>query len=575
MKKIWNWYYGTATIRKKLVISYLILILLPILILGLYSYHISKRSFLEQTRSTMEGNMSSIVQGMESNIQRENDNIKYLSYNVNFREKLEAGKKNVSELAQELNNSVEPTFWYFITSDDNIKSIEIYSPYVEHAIGSFLKPVEEGWEARFYQENEKTYKTRWNYEDGRIYAARTLLDAHSSSKAIGIMRVEVFEDNFISPIFQAEYLNNGVLLADADGKIYRSRPVSDPEIEEEIQTLVKKGDVSGFAETRRYMLLVSENLMNGWKIYYYVDKQEISGKLEQILAGTVLLMLVCLGVITVLVSIISRILSSRILRLKECAEEVSRGNFDIVISTDSTDEIGVVAKSFRDMCSKINEMMGEMYRLGLEKRAEELKALQAMINPHFLYNCLSSIKWKAIRAEQDEISDITSLLAKFYRTTLNHGKQITSVKNEIENIKAYLELQSRAHENSFDVEYALAGEGMELEMPNFLLQPIVENAICHGVEYCGEGERGRIRVVYEKKDGFLIFRIYNNGAVLEEEALNRILTTPGKGYGIYNIQERIRMYYDQECGISGSVSEEGMVCFCVRLKEHMTKAYTL
>ena len=125
MKKIWNWYYGTATIRKKLVISYLILILLPILILGLYSYHISKRSFLEQTRSTMEGNMSSIVQGMESNIQRENDNIKYLSYNVNFREKLEAGKKNVSELAQELNNSVEPTFWYFITSDDNIKSIEI------------------------------------------------------------------------------------------------------------------------------------------------------------------------------------------------------------------------------------------------------------------------------------------------------------------------------------------------------------------------------------------------------------------------------------------------------------------
>ena len=219
MKKIWNWYYGTATIRKKLVISYLILILLPILILGLYSYHISKRSFLEQTRSTMEGNMSSIVQGMESNIQRENDNIKYLSYNVNFREKLEAGKKNVSELAQELNNSVEPTFWYFITSDDNIKSIEIYSPYVEHAIGSFLKPVEEGWEARFYQENEKTYKTRWNYEDGRIYAARTLLDAHSSSKAIGIMRVEVFEDNFISPIFQAEYLNNGVLLADADHRL--------------------------------------------------------------------------------------------------------------------------------------------------------------------------------------------------------------------------------------------------------------------------------------------------------------------------------------------------------------------
>ena len=129
MKKIWNWYYGTATIRKKLVISYLVLVLFPILILGLYSYHISKKSLLEQTRSTVEGNLSSIADSMERNIQRENDNIKYLSYNVKFREKLEAGIEDASTLAQELNNSVEPTFWYFITSDDNIKSIESYSPH--------------------------------------------------------------------------------------------------------------------------------------------------------------------------------------------------------------------------------------------------------------------------------------------------------------------------------------------------------------------------------------------------------------------------------------------------------------
>ena len=188
MRKIWDWYYGTATIRKKLVISYLILVLLPILILGVYSYYISKRSLLEQTRSTMEGNMSSIVHSMERNIQRENDNIKYLSYNVSFREKLETGAGNASALAQELNSSVEPTFWYFITSDDNIKAIEIYSPYVEHAIGSFLKPVGESGEEQFYKEQEKTYKTRWSYGEESIYAARTLLDANTSSRAIGVMK---------------------------------------------------------------------------------------------------------------------------------------------------------------------------------------------------------------------------------------------------------------------------------------------------------------------------------------------------------------------------------------------------
>ena len=124
------------------------------------------------------------------------------------------------------------------------------------------------------------------------------------------------------------------------------------------------------------------------------------------------------------------------------------------------------------------------------KAKRGLKALQAMrSNPHFLYNCSSSIKWKAIRSEQDEIADITGLLAKFYRTALNNGKQITIVQNELENVKAYLQIQLKSHENSFEVIYNLSEEGRECRMPNFLLQPIVENAICHGVDSVREKKR--------------------------------------------------------------------------------------
>lgn len=189
-----------------------------------------------------------------------------------------------------------------------------------------------------------------------------------------------------------------------------------------------------------------------------------------------------------------------------------------------------------------------------------------MINPHFLYNCLSSIKWKAIRAEQDEIADITGLIAKFYRTTLNGGKQITTVRNELDNIKSYLEIQSRSHEDRFDIEYLLDTEGMEYEMPNFLLQPIVENAIIHGVDYCDEDAKGRIIIEYKCDKEYLVFNIYNNGPAVEKEAIEKILTTPGKGYGIYNIRERIRMYYrDENCGLFASVTDDYLVCFTVRL----------
>lgn len=305
---------------------------------------------------------------------------------------------------------------------------------------------------------------------------------------------------------------------------------------------------------------------NGWRLYYYIDKSEISDQIREILATTVLVMGLCLAVALIMMSVISKILSTRILQLKHGAEEISKGNFDLKIEQGYSDEIGIVAESFREMCMKINQMMQDMYQLGLEKRKEELKALQAMMNPHFLYNCLSSIKWKAIRSEQDDIAEITGLLAKFYRTALNGGRQITIVQNELENIKAYLQIQLKSHEDNFDVEYQLDEAGMECQMPNFLLQPIVENAICHGVDLC-EYERGKIKIEYIYGEEFLVFHVYNNGLQVDKGELEKILNTPGKGYGIYNIRERIRMYYDEECGLYSSITDDGMICFSVKIRK--------
>lgn len=572
MKYIWKWYYGEASIRKKLVISYLILVLLPILGLGIYSYHISTDNLLEQTRYTMEGNISSIVYSLNTNIEREGDNIKYLSYNSRFREKVQDGIKNVTGLAEELTRTVEPVFWYFITSDENIKAINIYSPYVKHGIGSFLKPLDEYERQEWYEKNKMNYKTYWFYENNRIFVTRVLLDAETSSQPIGIMSLEVFPENFTGAIFQTDFLNNGVILLDQHNNVIAEKYIEDLKLQESLRIHLKQKCNTGFTETDHYMLSISEPLSNGWRVAYFINKEEISEQMSNILKTTATVMGVCLFAVTMLISLISRLLSSRILNLKKLAEQVSRGEFEVSLEENFTDEIGTVEESFVKMSRRIHEMMGEMYELGLEKRAEELKALQAMINPHFLYNCLSSIKWKAILSEQDEIADITGLVAKFYRTTLNGGKQITTVSNELENIKAYLEIQSRTHENKFDVQYELDESRLNYEMPNFLLQPIVENAICHGIEHCEENRRGLIIIQYFCEDNYITFKIFNNGPKVDKETIEKIITTPGKGYGIYNIRERIRMYYeDTEAGLFPSVTEDNMVCFTVRLGKEPNK----
>ena len=569
MKRLLNWYYGSASIRKKLVISYLLLITVPILVLGVYSFSVSKRNMERQTEETIRNNVRLMASDLETSLKRENDNIKYLSYNAKFRQVLKNSRGNQVEVAQVLNEVVEPIFWYFITSDNNMKGIEIYTPYVSQEVGSFLKPVGDSSEESWYQYHQKNFGTLWTFENGSMFATRTVLDAQTASEPIGVLKLTVHPASVLEPISNNTFLNNGILLTDTEGKTIYSRQTGAEPADQAVLAGAEAGNLAD-GDQGEYIVMSEAISTSGWRLYYYVTKSEITGQLYEILKSTLLIVGLCLAVSLFLIGILSRVLSRRILELKENAEKVAEGNFNLELNHNDTDEIGIVSKSLQTMCDRLNEMINRVYKAELEKKAMELKALQAMINPHFLYNCLSSIKWKAIRTGNDEISDLTGLLAKFYRTSLNGGKQITTVGSELENVKSYVELQRMTHENSFDVEYELDETLFETSMPNFLLQPIVENAIEHGMNYQEEIEgRGRLIVRLEEEDGHLIFSILNNGPRVELDRLEEILNTPGRGYGIYNIEERIRIYYGAGCGVYASVTADGYTCFTVRIGKEL------
>ena len=569
MKRLLNWYYGSASIRKKLVISYLLLITVPILVLGVYSFSVSKRNMERQTEETIRNNVRLMASDLETSLKRENDNIKYLSYNAKFRQVLKNSRGNQVEVAQVLNEVVEPIFWYFITSDNNMKGIEIYTPYVSQEVGSFLKPVGDSSEESWYQYHQKNFGTLWTFENGSMFATRTVLDAQTASEPIGVLKLTVHPASVLEPSSNNTFLNNGILLTDTEGKTIYSRQTGAEPADQAVLAGAEAGNLAD-GDQGEYIVMSEAISTSGWRLYYYVTKSEITGQLYEILKSTLLIVGLCLAVSLFLIGILSRVLSRRILELKESAEKVAEGNFNLELNHNDTDEIGIVSKSLQTMCDRLNEMINRVYKAELEKKAMELKALQAMINPHFLYNCLSSIKWKAIRTGNDEISDLTGHLAKFYRTSLNGGKQITTVGSELENVKSYVELQRMTHENSFDVEYELDETLFETSMPNFLLQPIVENAIEHGMNYQEEIEgRGRLIVRLEEEDGHLIFSILNNGPRVELDRLEEILNTPGRGYGIYNIEERIRIYYGAGCGVYASVTADGYTCFTVRIGKEL------
>lgn len=569
--KILHWFLARASIRRKLTISFSLLVMIPLIVLGFYSFHVASENLKAQVEETMENNISRITIEMDSRIQRETDFIKYLAYNLTFRETLEQSPYNNVEIAQMLNKYVEPVLWYFITSDSNIKQIEIITPHVHNKIGSFLFPAAGQLQEEWYQLHLTDFNTIWSVEEGRLYGTRTILDTMTSSEMIGVMRTEFYLGRILEPVSSMDYLGNGIILTDEQDRIIYEKEVSDPAVRQQIISLLGQIAMGERQNGASFLLHTSELPLTGWKLYYYIDRSVISDQVGSIITSTLFLVFLCMLLTFFCISFLSRILSSRILLLKAQAEKVSGGDLDNPYFTDDTDEIGIVTNSFAAMTVRLNNTINQVYKIELEKRASELQALQAMINPHFLYNSLSTIKWKALKKDDYEISNATGLLAKFYRTALNNGKSITTVRSELDNIRAYVEIQQLTHDYRFEVEYRIAQECLDCEMLNFLLQPIVENAIIHGIDYHEDGcSLGKVILEFYPQDEYLYFHISNNGPPVNLEELEKVLKTPGKGYGIYNIQERIALYYGERCGLSADITEEQFTRFTVRILQKVS-----
>lgn len=569
MAKVWKWFIKKASIRKKLIISYMILVLIPILILGCYSFSIANENLMDQTRKTMSSNLERVVSEMNSKFDRENDFTKYLAYNLEFRETLEDNAYNSSAIAQSLNKTVEPVFWYFITSDENIKGIQIITPYVTDDIGSFLKSSEKYDEEEWYIKHITNKNTEWTMEDGRLFATRTILDTATTSKMIGILRTEFYMNHMLEPFDTMNYLDNGIFIRDNKNQIVYSKEISDEKLQQRILNYINENVFENEIEEKEFLLKKATIENVSWEVFYFIDKNMILEQTYSIISSTLLVVFICIILIIVLVSILSFVISKRILTLKGQAEKIAAGDLENPVFTTDTDEIGIVTNSIGKMTVQLNDMINQVYKIELEKKISEITALQAQINPHFLYNCLSTIKWMALQNSENEIAEIAGLIAKFYRTSLNSGHQITTVKNEIDNIMSYIEIQKRMHEDSFEIEYLIDKSGQDCRMPNFLLQPVVENAIMHGIDYLEEEQSGKIIFEYIKENKRLLFKVYNTGPLIESKEIEKIMKKQGSGYGIRNIAERLELYYGKDSSIEIEVVNNQYTCFIISIRDEL------
>ena len=270
--------------------------------------------------------------------------------------------------------------------------------------------------------------------------------------------------------------------------------------------------------------------------------------------NTIPLLVLCFIVFGVFIFFYYHEITKNIQTLTGIINNIDQNNLDISIDMKQNDEISVLADCLNGMLKRINLLVSDIYQAKEAEKQAELETLRTQINPHFLYNTMDVINWMAISKDTESICNTTRLISQYYRTMLNHGEFYTTFASELDNIRSYISIQLIMHADSFDVQYDCDADLLHYSVPNFILQPAVENAILHGIDPLSE-RRGLLRIVLEEHDGCILVDICDNGVGLtaeQQQSLNEMLLSDSKhaGYGLRNVQERIQLVFGAEYGLT-------------------------
>ncbi|MBX4267343.1 sensor histidine kinase [Clostridium estertheticum] len=313
-------------------------------------------------------------------------------------------------------------------------------------------------------------------------------------------------------------------------------------------------------EGKKLVTIKTVNYTN-WKVVAVAYMSEISDlkKTGTNFIGWILF--VCIILVIFIFGFISAKISHPIKQLEESMKRVEEGEFNIYIDVKGEDEVERLATAFNLMISKVRYLMGQIVIEQEAKRKSELDALQAQINPHFLYNTLDSIVWMAENGKNDGVITMVTALAKLFRISISRGRNIITVREEIEHAKNYLIIQKIRYKNKFKFEIITQEEALEYKTTKLILQPLIENSIYHGIEYMVD--EGFIRISVSITNGKLLYEVSDNGLGIDPEKLKHLLeyrvkTDSGSGVGVKNVHERIQIRYGMEYGLEiQSEIEEG------------------
>ncbi len=578
MKKL-NRAYSDLNLRYKLFIQYLLLLAIPLTLFIAVNYKITSKDMEEQTLYSSRQAFEQSRSYIEYKLYIVKTYLNVLSTNGEIQEILDRGPEYYKDNLGVWNFDIEDIhkqFYLTKPSNDIIKT-SLYTPKAitfDHDTDDIIRMdaiMATDWYKNLMRssytfemfpsviasdgEKEKNIKT--------ITFARNVYDFESLQEVIGILRVDIPEAVFSLILDRVAYTErSSVYLINGNGQIISQSSKADPSGISFVSDTLHANKANTFKEgvwnretigNTEYLVGIQNVDDSDWYLSILIPYQDILGSqkklMKQMLFITLLIAIFSLPLAFLVASSGTRRIRSLISQMKS----VKQGNFNVGILHEGKDEIGELSRNFKTMISKVSQLLEEKYALGQEVKSMELKALQAQIHPHFLYNTLDLIYWKAKRIQEQGIYDLVQSLSRFYKLSLSKGEDIVTLRNEIEHIQAYIDIQNARFKNGIRLELDIPDELYACNMPKITLQPLVENSIIHGILET-ESETGTIMIKGKIEDGKFTLEVIDDGVGISAEKLSAIFNLssndPFHGFGANNINKRIKLLYGEEYGLS-------------------------
>lgn len=337
-----------------------------------------------------------------------------------------------------------------------------------------------------------------------------------------------------------------------------------------MQTIVE--DSAGY-DSKENTLTYTHSLKNAdWMLVSVSSQDSLLAIKQQLLEIFVWVGIALLLIAATSVYLFAGRITAPFQKLEQAMQDIETGLKEIPVDAKGCYEAQSLTRHFNMMTHKIDKLMVEITVKERHLRTSEISALHSQINPHFLYNTLDTIVWMAEFGDHEKVIDLTKALASFFRLSLSGGSELTTVGNELEHVERYLFIQKERYGDKLQYRIQCVEALQDIEIPKLIVQPVVENALYHGIR--GLSRQGVIDISATAEDGDLFLTVHDNGEGFNVSKMSdrkTSSTTKLGGVGIRNVDERIKLYYGESYGIHVQSSEAEGTTVRIRLNSRLSE----